>query len=206
MKLVKLISAGFFLLLFIACKKSSTDTSSNDDAETTSRFTKCDCNNAKEYIKASFDGVDICFDVKNAGFSDNFDNRYYFDFSIGQDQLNMIRSTKTGGGQLQIYWGQTNIWNRPLPYVVPRTDLIQCEFVQFQLYDLKTNPPFEYYGSSGSKMEGIPIRYTGEMTFAITEIKNDTLIGTFSGKTYPTTATKVNVENGEFRVRIYRSI
>jgi hypothetical protein len=213
MRNIRLFIAIIFLLntiLVVSCKKNGNDSPATGNSIKTSRFKPCNCDNINEYIKGTFDGADMCFSTKAGGFTNDFDNAHYVDSSINLDQLNMIRQNSDRTYQVCFFWGRSKIWSRYLPYVLPRADWDTCEGAEIQL--LRMNHPIT---SSGQFSDKDSINYVGhsgfgpagfgEMIYTINEIKNDTLCGTFAGKMRTKTGGKINVENGEFRIRIIRS-
>jgi hypothetical protein len=196
-----LIFLGLFLIAS-SCKKEVDSPAAAaivpiDSSKTFPYYVNSDSMHAY-FIQATFNGKKICFSP--AGAVDTFSNAYYFYPAIQQDQLNLIRSNGEGSAEMQIYIGVSTMLTRPLPYTVPHSNLVQCEFTQFQFYDSwhrhgTENDRYDDYTYQASTNTG--------MRLTVTSFKNNIIEGTFEGVLRTNTGKVMNVQDGSFRIKIY---
>ena len=188
------------LLMITSCKKEADSLlppQAIDPANIFPNYVHSD--SAHQYfIQATFNGKKIC--LSPAAAVDTFFNAYYLNPSIGQDQLNLIRSNAEGSAEMQIYIGTSSLLAREIPYYLPHPNLVQCEFTQFQFYDSwhrhgTENDAFDDYTYQGSTNTG--------MKLTVTSLKDSVIAGTFEGILKTNTGKVMKVEDGLFKIKIF---
>jgi hypothetical protein len=147
-------------------------------------------------IHAEFDGKLIYFTALWNG-DDNGWNTLFVDQSIGLDQINLIRQDQTHSVQIAFYFQQTNIFNRPLPHIIPPGGY---EFAEIELMNLKRlgtavqGSAQDDYSFTGTTFKMIKV--------VISSFTDNTIEGTFDGSLKSNAGSTIEVKNGHFRIKI----
>lgn len=149
------------------------------------------------FIQATFNGKKICFSPSAP--VDTFFNAYYFEPSIIQDELNLIRSNAEGSAEMQIYIGNSSMLTRTIPYYLPHPDLAQCEFTQFQFYD-----SWHRHGTENDASDDYTYQASTNtgMKLTVTSFKDSIIAGTFEGILKTNTGKIMRVQDGSFKIKI----
>jgi hypothetical protein len=147
-----------------------------------------------EFIHGNFNTVDICFNtITNP--TDTFNNAYYRDNSIHLDHINMIRKNADRSMSCQLHFVNPDLRNKTLPYVLPHAAPSYNEYAEIVISDLNklfaTNIDEDYIGNT----------YKG-FQVTITDTTGGYLTGNFNGIATTNSGKKVQVDNGEFYVKV----
>jgi len=190
-----------FIITVASCRKDTPVTNPPTDTGSKDIFPQNIQSDVKgEYfIDGTFNGKYLCFSPTVAPV-DSFSNEYFFDENIGLDQLNLIRMNNERSSQIQIYFGQSKMQTRTLPYNLPHDNLATCEFTQFQFYDEAKrtgieNGPNDNYTYQATTNTGMHLTVTGFI--------NNIIEGTYDGTLRTNTGLVVKVTNGSFKIKIY---
>lgn len=189
------------LLIAESCEKDLPITSKpidhSKDFLNETRFDRS--NGSSEYfIRGEFDGKLIYFtSYPNlySGYETSW-NTQFVDNS-GLDQINLIRQDKTNSVQIAIFFQQSNIFNRQMPYFVPGAN---GEFAELQLINLKrlgsaiqgsTEDNFTFWECTARAIQ-----------IKVSSVADSTLIGTFEGYITSNTGSTILIKNGLFRIKV----
>ncbi len=191
-----------FVLFFAACKKENASppqlTPAVDPNTIFPNYVHTD-SVGQYYIQATFNGKKISLSPALPP-RDTFSNAYYLDEKIGLDQLNLIRSNNEGSAEMQMYFGVSHMLTRPIPYVLPRAILEQCEFTQFQFYDSWHRHGVENDASDDYTYQAST--NTG-MKLTVTSFVDNVIEGTFEGTLRTNTGKIMTVKDGSFKIKIF---
>jgi hypothetical protein len=157
------------------------------------------CADQKEYIRAQIDGMQYCF----SSFWFNHDSSYNINYSAdGMDQINMIREDACKHLSIRFFFTGTNLFHQPLPYIQPLDNpQAPMGLVELQLVDLQNISSCEFCPTDSVDYVNWPFH---GIQIQVSQIVNDTLVGSFSGPVYTKTGKSRMLSNGEFRIRIIR--
>jgi hypothetical protein len=148
-------------------------------------------------IHAEFDGKLIYFTAVQFSGDDTAWNTLFVDQSTGLDQINLIRQDQTNSIQIAFYFQQTNIFNRPLPHIIPPGGY---EFAEIELMNMKR---------TGSLVPGSPqddFIFTGytfdTLQIVVTGFRDNIMEGMFDGYLKSKSGSTIEVKNGHFRIKI----
>lgn len=209
MKVVSLLLV--FSLLLVACKKEiATATTASQLVQ--KEFYSCDCQSASaketvsEYIKATIDGVPVCFDVMPA-MNDTFPNMLKYGYihrDTGDqyyDNLYMIRNARNSRWQAALFFENTHASIKSYPYNLPRLNSDYCEIGELQLNDQD-----HYVGCAWcpENVYNYYAQFWGEqgVRMTATSFKEGVFEGTFSGVVRTGNGKTASVANGQFRIRL----
>ncbi len=131
--------------------------------------------------------------------TNDFLNGYWFSPSEGLDELNLIQINKEGSAEMQIYFVNSEILTRKIPYYLPAVAPVPGEVAQFQFVDKQheqnaQNTPtdnFDYFGNSYQNMN-----------LVITSFVDNVIQGTFNGILTSNTGNAIKVTDGSFKMKI----
>ena len=195
-----LIILTFFCFFLSSCKKEK-EVVKTTPVDTKNIFPNNVVSDSRGeyYIEAEFNGKKLCMSPTTAP-RDTFSNAYYFiTETMNLDQLNLIRMNNERSAQMQIYFGQSTMITRPIPYILPHANLAFCEFTQFQFYDERQrhgteNAPNDDYTYQGTTNTGMSLR--------VNSFYDNIIEGTFEGTLKTNTGKTLLVKNGAFRIKI----
>ena len=157
-----------------------------------------DCDPAiPEFIHAEFNTTPICFNsIKST--TDTFSNAYFKDDAIHLDHINLIRKNLDKTMSCQIHFINPDLHNKTLPYVLPHVAPGYNEYAEIVISDLNklwsTNIDDDYIGNT----------YKG-FKITITDTTSGYLTGNFNGAAVTKAGKKVQIENGEFYIRVIKT-
>lgn len=198
-------------LLLEACTKDSTEKASSNTLYK-DELAACECSvptkdGTGEYIKAEFNGIPMCADVKGS-FQNDFDNMLKYGLikrSSGNtyyDNLYMIRYTKDGKFMMGIFMENTHLLTKQFPYNLPRANPETCEIGEFQLinqYKITSNTCFS---CSWSDWHYLGSFFDGQLKYTADKYENGYLEGHFSGTILTGSGRNLTVTNGLFRIKL----
>lgn len=203
MKTINFFILIVLLLGMINCKNDDSFPETNYvNAKGFLKEVKSDSSN-EFFISGEFDGINIfCTSTFSElyPYHDTVYNAYYFN-SSGFDQITLLRENYERSVEIEIYFLQSDIFNRQLPYKMPHDNLATGEYVQISLLNKKklgtavqnsTEDDFTFSGYSFTTMK-----------IEVTSIMNNILEGTFEGSLITRSGyDRIIVKNGKFRTKI----
>ena len=151
------------------------------------------------FIRGEFDGKLIYFTTTSDSnpADDTGWNTQFVNDSIGLDQINLGRQDRTYSIKINIFFEQSNIFNRQFPYFVPAGD---GEFATIELINQMKLGTAE----QGSPQDDFTFWNTTyrALKIEVSSLIDSTMEGTFEGYLTSNTGSTIIVKNGYFRIKI----
>ncbi len=173
----------------------------------------CDCaeplgkvGGVREFIKAEFNGVPICADLK--GTQDTFPNMLKHgkliknNDTLYYDNLYMIRYTRDSKFMLALFMENSHLLTKTFPYQLPRANAEISEKGEFQLQNQErltqnmcqfcTWNDWHYWG----------LFWENNLHFIADKYENGIFYGRFEGQINTGSGRSIIVKNGSFQIRL----
>lgn len=196
---------------FVSCKKNTNGEDSMPAAD--QEFTTCNCliepgkTFADEYIRGSFNGVQLCADLKG-NFQNSFDNMFIYGIikrSTGNtyyDNVHMIRYTRDGKFMMAIFMENTHLVTKQFPYTLPRPNPEVCEIGEFQLQNQQKITANMCQNCADNNWHYAGMFFQNHLKFIADKFENGYLEGSFAGTVNTGSGRHAVVKDGRFRIML----
>jgi hypothetical protein len=211
MKINTFFPAMLLAALLFACKKDISPAAAVPVITSIPEFDSCDCKagpgkpGEDEYIKATINGVPVCFDQKPA-MDDTFPNVLRYGFILRDtgkqyyDGVAMLREASNSHWQAAIFLENTHALTKTYPYDLPRANPEVCEIGEFQLNNLNhyvscawcPENTFNYWAPF----------FGSFLKMKVTSFNDNVFEGTFEGTANTGSGKSVHITNGQFRIKL----
>ncbi len=193
-------------LLISSCKKETEIPTEKSVAIDSSKLFLNDAISDPEsefYISGEFDGHKIyCATVYGDRFpyNDTGFNALYVNDSIGLDNIHLVRENNDLSIMMAIYFDQANIFNQSMPFKLPiknPTIYQSAELEIINMRGLSSAPPnstqndYSFWSQTGN---GFVVQ--------VNSLADSILEGTFKGFIQNPKRSRIEVQNGKFRIKI----
>lgn len=194
------------ILVAFSCEKDSLNssiTTINSPLNFLKEVKSDDRRSSEFFISGEFNGIHInCASTFSDIYPDNGNNfNALYVNSTGLDQINLIRENNNMSVMIAIYFLQTKIFTRPIPYKLPHENTADGEFAEIQLLNMKKlgsatqnsmEDDFSFFGLTPNSVK-----------IQVTSFVDNILEGTFEGYLANRNGNSIiEVKNGKFRIKI----
>lgn len=197
----------FFISFFvISCTKESIPPSPVVlYSEEATKFLKTAASDADApyFISGEFNGTRLYCATTNSdqyAYHDTIYNLIAFEPSREQDNIHLLRVNKEGTVKLAMYFTNSRIFSRTLPYNLPYQNILFGEFAEIAITDLKglhnssvVDDQREFL-FSGSTFNVVSVQ--------VLSLTDSTMRGTFSGNITNYRGAHIRIRDGAFNIRL----
>ena len=197
-------------MMMVGCEKEDAVETTDTETSLETIFKSCDCEtnekeaSSSEYIKADIENIPVCFDVR-PNMNDTFPNMLTYGALLRRggeyhDNLHMIRNLKNGPWQAAIFLENSYALINSYPYTIPGPDPATTAMGELQINNLNNYVscfacPENKYNFLGRMSEyGVKMK--------VTSFKDNFFEGTFEGTVHNGNGQKINIKNGQFRIKL----
>jgi hypothetical protein len=163
----------------------------------------------REFIKAEFNGVPICADLKLPGGTlDTFSNMLQYgkfiknNDTLYYDNLYMLRYTRDNKFLLALYMENSYLLTKTFPYVLPRANSEISEMGQFQLQNQEKITQNMCQFCDWNDWHYWGLFWENNLHFIADKYENGIFYGRFEGQINTGSGRKIIVKNGSFQIRL----
>jgi len=209
-KLPYFLLSALGILIIVGCEKKDAVETAGSVTVAETKFEPCDCQtneeggSSSEYIKADIENNSVCFDVR-PNFNDTFPNMLTYGALLRRggeyhDNLHMIRNSKNSALQAAIFLENSRALTNSYPYTIPGSNPENTAMGELQLNNLDNY--VSCFTCPENKFNFLGKMSTTGVKMTVYSFKDNFFEGTFEGIAINGIGQRINIKNGQFRIRL----